>query len=1050
MLFWLLLFLNACDIFILIINGGAMNLFCLSYYLKMKNRAFFFRNNFLGSRLLFSSLMLGLALFHLLFPTSVFANSTINVNISSESLVLDLTPKTTEGNFAKSDSINIGVSVTGPGGYTLGIRSGNSSSLVNSNDESKSFSSIPSAISESDFSNPVNITYNNMWGYLPSKYNSVANTSFQPAPDVNGDILEYTENENATGNYTVSIGARANLNTAIGSYSNTFIISAVANMSCNSSAANIREALCMQDLNEKSNPNVSSIINSMEFDKQYQLKDNRDWKTYYIAKMKDGRVWMTQNLDLDLTTYEDDDYVELNSDNTDLNSVTAWEPSMSTVKQTGGFAEHCDEYDECSWDESWDETNTDSPFSLDIGSIYRYPNQFNFSTYDSLNDCEEEHSDGSCSHYRVGNFYNFSAAVASNDTSSVGSLEQMPDSICPAGWRLPVVHTASASTSVTTKGLIIPPSTFTYSDLAYTMRMEGIFDDFSSQFNKTYIQDDSLSGSPFYFSSLGIDPNSSTMERKIDLFWYGETSNENTGYAFRVTQYYGMPPFRYSETWIDIDAPLMRTFAIGDGNGAGAFLRCLVRQTENTGTTTVHFNKNSNEATGTMNDFTLNANTTDFLPVNTYSRLGYTFVGWNTEPDGNGVSFKKEDDFDPSYVFYGVIGAAHTEVTLYAQWTKTSIITFSLGANVTGISFNGTYYTDGQTVDVEDGKSYVIGGNYDTKYGFNSWSVTAGTLENSNAPATNYTVSGDATITLTSKEATTDITTLTAPSSPVSSNCKNEAVVPELVYDPRDNEAYYVARLCDGRYWMLDNLRLDLADQTVIDSLNSSNTNATDTQLNYLKSGGGTTSDQYPTEGLSGTNTSDDQFSSYLIPLINNSFKHDIAKIIFGLGSGKKGVYYNYCTVSAGTFCWDNGPYYGDNSTIDPDEDPYRDIEADICPRGWKLPSGLYDESDYGALFSAYDGASLGADVAMRNALSAPLSELIITDRGYRESNAGYFWTSTWNETSLNPYYSPSGSSFGALMLDSSRIYLDGDYLSGFEPGLDMGSGVPVRCVMDS
>ncbi|MBR2840090.1 hypothetical protein IKE82_02055 [Candidatus Saccharibacteria bacterium] len=48
------------------------------------------------------------------------------------------------------------------------------------------------------------------------------------------------------------------------------------------------------------------------------------------------------------------------------------------------------------------------------------------------------HTEEQCRHYHVGNYYNWSAAVASNDTSSITTdLTVMPDSICPKGWRLP-------------------------------------------------------------------------------------------------------------------------------------------------------------------------------------------------------------------------------------------------------------------------------------------------------------------------------------------------------------------------------------------------------------------------------------------------------------------------------------------------------------------------------------------------------------------------------------------------------------------------------------
>ncbi|MBQ3353042.1 hypothetical protein IJG89_01675 [Candidatus Saccharibacteria bacterium] len=178
--------------------------------------------------------------------SQVFANNTISLNVSSSVLVLNLVPKSTDGTFAKSDNLNISVSLTGVGGYTLGIRSNttgaNATNLVNTTDNTKLFTSLSSAISESDFANANNTQYNNKWGYKPSKFNSSDNTDFLPGPGEDGDILDYTEADNATGTYTLVIGARANTETTIGSYTGTVVITAIANLGCNSAAPLLRLA----------------------------------------------------------------------------------------------------------------------------------------------------------------------------------------------------------------------------------------------------------------------------------------------------------------------------------------------------------------------------------------------------------------------------------------------------------------------------------------------------------------------------------------------------------------------------------------------------------------------------------------------------------------------------------------------------------------------------------------------------------------------------------------------------------------------------------------
>ena len=71
---------------------------------------------------------------------------------------------------------------------------------------------------------------NGYWGYKPSKRNGVSNTNnyYYASPTTSGETLD-TTNDNSNGYYTVSIGARADTSTAIGSYSNTFVLTVTVN-----------------------------------------------------------------------------------------------------------------------------------------------------------------------------------------------------------------------------------------------------------------------------------------------------------------------------------------------------------------------------------------------------------------------------------------------------------------------------------------------------------------------------------------------------------------------------------------------------------------------------------------------------------------------------------------------------------------------------------------------------------------------------------------------------------------------------------------------------
>ncbi len=81
---------------------------------------------------------------------------------------------------------------------------------------------------------------------------------------------------------------------------------------------------------------------------------------------------------------------------------------------------------------------------------------------------------------------------------------------------------------------------------------------------------------------------------------------------------------------------------------------------------TIHFDKNSDEATGTMPVQSEEEGSTALLMENRFERAGYTFAGWNTKADGTGTAYADRT---------GVVRIAfgeETSITLYAQWERVS------------------------------------------------------------------------------------------------------------------------------------------------------------------------------------------------------------------------------------------------------------------------------------------------------------------------------------------------------------------------------------------
>ncbi|MBR3386399.1 hypothetical protein IKG68_02425, partial [Candidatus Saccharibacteria bacterium] len=136
----------------------------------------------------------------------------------------------------------------------------------------------------------------------------------------------------------------------------------------------------------------SDYADSLAMEESVTLRDARDNQEYTVAKLKDGKVWMTQNLDL--------------AGGTSLYS------SDSDVPVTDGNTAY---------------------YTLPNSSLSGFSNQGNNNpyVYNSGN-----HTDDCSSNY-VGCYSYYSWNVATVDSVDFAVNDNAPYSICPAGWRLP-------------------------------------------------------------------------------------------------------------------------------------------------------------------------------------------------------------------------------------------------------------------------------------------------------------------------------------------------------------------------------------------------------------------------------------------------------------------------------------------------------------------------------------------------------------------------------------------------------------------------------------
>ncbi len=158
----------------------------------------------------------------------------INVSVSG-SIDLGLVTNDETGTAGESSAATVSVNSTDAGGYTLVLSGANSEGKLVGENPDNYFSSISetTGLRESTFA--ADSSYNNKWALLPSVYNGIENDKNDPylyrvPMGDNLAILDQTTSASLSPNtYTLAVAARANSNTAIDNYSNSFVVAATGN-----------------------------------------------------------------------------------------------------------------------------------------------------------------------------------------------------------------------------------------------------------------------------------------------------------------------------------------------------------------------------------------------------------------------------------------------------------------------------------------------------------------------------------------------------------------------------------------------------------------------------------------------------------------------------------------------------------------------------------------------------------------------------------------------------------------------------------------------------
>ena len=680
------------------------------------------------------------------------------------------------------------------------------------------------------------------------------------------------------------------------------------------------------------------------------LKDERDNETYAIAKLTDGNCWMIENLRLADTHQENNLAVStvLTTSNTNnpLNNGT-------NVTLKHDYADTITYTNLSSTSSSW--CGTQSTDCLDQSRL-KTDNTANRATYTAT-----QIMSANANIYSYGNYYNWYSATAGRGTYD--STWTVNGDICPTGWHLPY------GTDYTGTGGGGNSGGFYYLATSMSAALSGN-SSIKSKKHRHFPNNYTYSG---VFSGAMIISRGSS-----GSYWTSAAGSNGMSYSTYLASTSYDPSSGYA-----ID------------KFRGVPMRCVASTSY-----TVSFNANG--GTGTMNDQSIPVGTTTNLTSNSFTRSGYEFTGWNTKDDGTGTSYTDGQSVTD-------IASPGRTITLYAQWKQGCFAGYIcyLGNGFDEGTMGRQSASDGNTVK-------LFASNYSRDgYGFAGWTDTENYATNPNAhfygPNEDITVPTGTTANGLKLYAVwiQSVGTMQSNTASVCNNLtaatySNEGDSDESTWsitanlnsisaltDNRDGQTYAIAKLSDGKCWMIENLRL--AD-THKDNGNNVNTTLTKSNTNNpLYSGSTVTLKHNYSDSTTYTNlspTSNVAYNADTAPsgwCTTNSVEcHNQSRLRTDNTANRAtyttttnmtshsanlysyGNYYNWYSATAG-----RGTYSTAANTV---------VTGDLCPTGWHLPTGS-GSGDYGLLSNSLGGYKNSSNVAQQMSSSTAPTQIIMQAR---------------------------------------------------------------------
>ncbi len=241
------------------------------------------------------------------------ATPTVGISLPTSIDFADVLP--TPSGATTTATANLTITTTDSAGYSLYLYSSDGDNSLR-----PKISSLANISTINATAGDVGLTLSslkpNTWGYNLGTTTPDDTTTYFAVPTDNSTPIQTkdtSDTNSANDTYTLSFGAKVDASIPSGAYSNTLIIAVVAEPPYIPAFSGITT---MQEM-------TSTICAYAEENETTRLTDTRDGKQYWVAKLKDGNCWMTQNLDLDLSINQ-----PLTPENSDV--ISTWYPPRTT------------------------------------------------------------------------------------------------------------------------------------------------------------------------------------------------------------------------------------------------------------------------------------------------------------------------------------------------------------------------------------------------------------------------------------------------------------------------------------------------------------------------------------------------------------------------------------------------------------------------------------------------------------------------------------------------------------------------------------------------